>query len=242
MQNAPNQETNFFSQKSFPFGKKKQTQHLCIYQTTCKAQEKNSKATAKQASHLEAASSKCCPHHPWGKMAPKANEGESTRPSASHRPWPNPPQAPGAFWAAPGAVAGAAPPHPAEPQGSHTALGTQNQEGEHDLPSVQDFHPAPACPGLLTACSRQPASRAPLEGRRRRPRAASASRALLCSHEERVNAVAAAAGGPARAWRRVPLPATALERCSTRARAPVSFLHFWFICAAPKRKLHPKRR
>lgn len=52
------------------------------------------------------------------------------------------------------------PPHPAEPQGSHTALGTQNQEGEHDLPSVQDFHPAPACPGLLTACSRQPASRA----------------------------------------------------------------------------------
>lgn len=160
MQNAPNQETNFFSQKSFPFGKKKQTQHLCIYQTTCKAQEKNSKATAKQASHLEAASSKCCPHHPWGKMAPKANEGESTRPSASHRPWPNPPQAPGAFWAAPGAVAGAAPPHPAEPQGSHTALGTQNQEGEHDLPSVQDFHPAPACPGLLTACSRQPASRA----------------------------------------------------------------------------------
>lgn len=133
------------------------------------------------------------------------------------------------------------PPHPAEPQGSHTALGTQNQQGEHDLPSAQDFHPAPACPGLLTACSRQPASRAPLEGRRRRPRAASASRALLCSHEERVNAVAAAAGGPARAWRRVLLPATALERCSTRARAPVSFLHFWFIRAAPKRKLHPKR-
>lgn len=128
-------------------------------------------------------------------MTPKANEARARgpQPATSHDQILHKPQELAGEY--PVQSQELPPPHPAEPQGSHTALGTQNQQGEHDLPSAQDFHPAPACPGLLTACSRQPPSRAPLEGRRRRPRAASASRALLCSHEERVKR------GRCRCWR-----------------------------------------
>lgn len=193
------QETNFFFSEKLSLWKEKNRPNTCAF---IKQHVKHRKSTLKQQQSRPATwklpvanAVHTIPEGKWILRPTKEEHEALSQPPAMTKPS----TSPKSFLGSTRCSRRSCPPHPAEPQGSHTALGTQNQQGEHDLPSAQDFHPAPACPGLLTACSRQPPSRAPLEGRRRRPRAASASRALLCSHEERVNAVAAAAGGPARA-------------------------------------------
>lgn len=195
MQNAPNSRNKlFFLRKAFPLERKNRPNTCAFIKQYVKYRKRTLKQQQSRPATWKLPVANVVHTIPEGKwiLRPTKEEHEAlSQPPAMTKPS----TSPKSFLGSTRCSRRSCPPHPAEPQGSHTALGTQNQQGEHDLPSAQDFHPAPACPGLLTACSRQPASRAPLEGRRRRPRAASASRALLCSHEERVKR------GRCRCWR-----------------------------------------